>query len=365
MKEKILIPILLSVVFIGCTDIETGIKKVENEKFCLDDSFKEKIETEFPVIQTVTESIPLTGSVEPNPDKVIHFMSLVNGIISNTYFSLGDKVTKGQVLAELRSVELAELQTEQKNLEVQIEVAENKLQSVQSMFDDGISSQRDLLEARSELSILRSQLQKVIATMNIYSASSERGVFQIKAPASGIITSKSIAAGSQISAEGESLFTISDLSEVWVLVNIYATNLSNVEQGMPVEIRTLSYPDEVFNGVISSISQVYDDEARVLKARVVLHNKNSLLKPGMLVDVTGKKERQVQAVSIPTNAVIFDDNQNYVVIYESDCDMKIRKLEILSKNNGVTYIASGLSENEQVISKNQLLIYEQLKAGDQ
>ncbi len=365
MKEKEFILMAIAIIFLGCTNIETGIEKVEKEKFCLDQSFKKTIETEISSIQTVTESVPLTGSVEPNPDKVVHFMSLVNGIISNTYFSLGDKVTKGQVLAELKSAELTSLQAEQKNLEVQISVAENNLNSAESMYNDGISSQRDLLEAQSQLSILKSELQKVNANMALYSASKDREVFQIKAPASGIISSKSISAGTQISAEGESLFTISDLSEVWILVNIYTSNLRNIEKGMPVEIKTLSYPDEVFHGVISTISQIYDDEARVIKARVVIPNKNNMLKPGMLVDVIGKKESPIQAIGIPTEAVIFDDNQDYVVVYKSDCDIKICKLEVISKNKLTTYISSGLSENEQVISKNQLLIYEQLKTWDQ
>jgi membrane fusion protein, heavy metal efflux system len=88
------------------------------------------------------KAYPLTGAIEPNPDKVIHFVSLVGGIISNTNFSLGDKVTKGQVLAELRSTELSELQSQSKTILSQIKVAEKNLQSMQSMFDDGIASKR-------------------------------------------------------------------------------------------------------------------------------------------------------------------------------------------------------------------------------
>lgn len=345
----------------SCGNSEEKSNSTESKDYCLDENFKEKIETASPVKQIVTESIPLTGAVEPNPDKVIHFVSLVGGIISNTYFSLGDKVTKGQVLAELKSSQLLELQSQSKTIEAQIKVAETKLQSIQSMFDDGVASQKDLMEAQSELTILKAEREKINSNLSLFSASSEKGVFLIKSPATGIVTAKSIAAGQQISAEGEPLFTISDLNEVWVLVNVYATNVKNIQIGMEVNIKTLSYPDEIFKGKIAAISQVLDADAKVMKARVVLQNTDLKLKPGMLVDVNALKELKTEALSIPTAAMVFDNNQNYVVVYKSDCEIEVRQVEILTKSNGTTFLSSGLSENEKIITKNHLLIYEQIK----
>lgn len=346
----------------GCGSNNPEVSQSERvETFCLEDSFRQKLEFEQPVSKQVTEGIPLTGAVETNPDKVVHFVSLVGGVISNTYFSLGDKVAKGQVLAELRSAELSSLQAEKKNLELQLKVAESRLQSTKSMYEDGVSSQRDLLEAQSELDILKSQLQRVNANLTLYSASPEKGVFQIKAPTSGIITSKSIAAGTQISAEGEPLFTISDLSEVWVMANIHASNVQYVQEGMSVDIKSLSYPDETFKGKVTAVSQVYDNEARVLKARIVLPNTDLRFKPGMLVDVMALKELDMNALSIPTRALVFDNNQDFVIVHRSDCELEIRKVEVLTSSNGTTFLAAGLKEDETLVSKNQLLVYEQLK----
>lgn len=344
----------------ACNSEQEDIKH-QLEKYCIDGDFKGKITFENPSEKMVTEAIPLTGSVETNPDNVIHFISLVGGVISNTFFSLGDKVVKGQVLAELKSTELTSLQAELKNLESQIRVAKKNVQVVKSMYEDGISSMKELIQAQSELEILESGRLKVSSNLNLFSASSEKGVFQIKAPATGIVTAKSIASGMQISAESDPLFTISDLSEVWVMVNIHATNVTSIQEGMTVDIKTLSYPGQIFKGKVSAISQVYDNSERVLKARVVLHNDELKLKPGMLVDVLALREVNQKAISIPTNALVFDDNQQFLVVYHSDCDVEIRKVEILSKNNGTTFLASGLSLDEKFISKNQLLIYEQLK----
>ncbi len=335
-------------------------KKEKTTKFCLDENMKVITTFDKPIIQQAKEGIHLTGKVETNPDNVVHFVSLVGGIISNVYFSLGDKVTKGQVLAELRSTELSNLQTELKNLESQIVVSEKKLQVAQSMFNDGITSQKELLEAQSELDILKSQKQKIESNLNLFSASKEKGVFLIKAPSNGIITSKSISVGTQIHENSEPLFTISNLNEVWVLVNIYASNVQNIKEGMEVNIKTIAYPGEIFKGVIQSISNVYDEEEKVLKARVVLPNPELKLKPGMLVDAIVIKKGNQNVISVPTDAIVFDNNQYYVVVYKSDCEIEVRKVEILSKNNGTTYLSAGINENESIITKNQLIIYEHI-----
>ncbi len=360
MKQIGLVSIIMLISF-GCENSTSLPEKSKSTEFCLSDNFKKKIKIEPLNKQGVVEEIALTGVVDPNPDKVIHFVSLVGGIISNTYFSLGEEVKKGQVLAEIRSTELSSLQVGLSNLEAQIKVAERQLQSVESMYEDRISSQRDLLEAQSDVDILKSEKNKITSNLNFFSASPKKGVFQIKAPTSGIITDKNIAAGMQISAEGESLFTISDLSEVWVMVNIYASNIQHIQQGIKVKIRTLSYPDEIFKGEITAISQAYDMEAKVLKARVVLKNENLQLKPGMLVDVVALKDKNVEALSVPTSSIVFSNNQSFVVIYRSDCELEAKEIEIISSSNNVSFVSGDIKENEKFISQNQLLVYEHLK----
>lgn len=335
---------------------------VENDKkYCVDEGFKRRMQYEKARTMQVSSGFPLTGSVESNPDKVIHFVSLVGGIITQTYFSLGDEVKKGQLLAEMRSAELNNLQAEKRSLENKIRVAERQLESVRSMFEDNIASKRDMVEAESELNILMAELDKVTADLSLYSASADKGVFQIRAPAAGIITQKNITAGSQIASDDAVLFTIADLSEIWILLNIYAGNVTSIEPGLKVDIRTLSYPGKVFKGSIGALSQVFDAEERVIKGRVVMKNPELLLKPGMLVDAMVIQEKDMEAVAIPTSALVFDNNQNYVVVFRDECDVEIRNVEILSRSNGTTFLSDGILDAEQVITRNNLLIYEQIK----
>lgn len=356
-----ILTLICFIFFYSCSYNDSKHLTLPAKEYCMDSTFRQTISLKEAVPEQITESITLTGSVETNPDKVINFVSLVGGIISNTYFSFGDKVTKGQILAELQSTELSSLHNEITNLESKIKVADNNLKSVSSMFEDGIASHKNLLEAQSELEILKSERQRVLSNLNLYSGDPEKGIFKIKAPSSGIITAKNISAGTQISSEGDHLFTISDLSEVWVMVNIHASSVKNIQEGMPVEIKTLSYPGLVLNGTIAMIAQVYDYEARVLKARVILSNPENKLKPGMPVDVMAINRQNNTAVSIPEESIVFDNSTNYVIVYHSDCDLEIRKVEILSKNNGTYFLSQGISEKEKIVAGNQLLIYEQLK----
>lgn len=350
---------IVLMLFSGCMEKKVALS--ESENYCLSESMKLRTVIETAEMRKVRGSLSLTGNVEYNPDRVINFVSLVGGIITNVNFSLGDKVNKGQVLAEIRSAELSSLEAERKRIESQLKVAERQLVSVRSMHEDGIASQRDLIEAESNVDVLKAELEKIQADLSLFSASAERGVFQIKAPAAGIIVKKKVTSGMQISSGSEPLFTISDLSEVWVAVNIYAGNIVNVKEQMDVNIKTLAYPGEVFPGKITRISEVFDSEERVLKARVVMPNADMRLKPGMPVDVLVKKDTSGLAPSVPSRALIFSDNRNYLVVYKDDCTIESREVEILSLNNGTAFIKTGIDAGEKVVCQNQLLIYEHIK----
>ena len=351
--------ILVISLFYSCTEEPKTELVKEKKRYCLDEEFT--LETTHPKRQLMINEIPLSGSVEPNPDNVIHFSNLVNGIIVRTSFSLGDYVKKDQVLAKVKSTELSEWKSKKRILASQLKVAKHDYEAVQSLYDDGVASKKQLNQAVSEVVSLKSELEKVSSNLELYNASTETGVFLIKAPASGYITEKNITQGMHVSAYNESLFTISELNEVWVQINVYASTLQNIKQGMKVKIRSLSYPDVVFTGQIDALSHVLDSKSGVIKARVSIKNKDLLLKPGMFVDVIARHETDQEVLTIPTSALIFDNNQNYVVIYKDDCNLITRRVEYLGQVNGTCYIADDLSTSEKIIIKDHLLIYEQIK----
>lgn len=218
-KNNLLLLFLCLFLLGACSRKQTA-QVVSSEKYCLDETFKTSLVVAPATQAPVSQGLSLTGHVAASPDKVVGFTSLVSGIVTNTWFSLGDSVRKGQVLAEMQSAELDQLQASLSSAQARMAVARKNLESVQAMFEDGIASARDLAAARSELRILEAEQKQTEASLRLYSAAPGKGVFQLRAPASGIITDKNIAPGTQVTAGGEPLFTISDLREVWVMVNI-------------------------------------------------------------------------------------------------------------------------------------------------
>jgi len=237
---------------------------------------------------------------------------------------------------------------------------EREVQATKEMFEDNIASERDLLNAEGELKKLQADYTNISKNLDLFHYSTVKGVFEIKAPAKGYVVSKNINPGMQIN-DGDELFTISGLDKVWVMLNVYATDIQFVDIDMEVEVQTPSYPDEVFMGKITALSQVFDAQERVLKGRIVLENPDLKLMPGMSADIVVANTSEVEKIFVPVEAIIFDNNKNHVVIYNDDCDLEIRNIESSIKDGKKYFLKSGVAEGEKIVVKNQLLLYERLK----
>jgi len=309
------------------------------------EAFLKEVVTVKAVTKQLQKEFTLTGKVTADPDRTISYSPLVSGVVVKSYFTLGDRVGKGQTMLDIRSSELSSLQSE-------LTIAQRNLQSVQALFESGMATDREVVEARSTY-------EKLQVDLVLYGENKGNGIFSIKAPMSGYVIEKHGNAGSTISAESEPLFSITDLSTVWVVANIYAGNLQFVQEGQSVEITSVAYPKEVFRGKINSISQVFDPEDKALKARIVLPNPGLKLKPEMSVVVKLLNKSDAEMITIPSNAVIFDNNSYFTVVGSKN--FEIRKITPYDHHNGITYISEGLESGEEVVIKNQLLIYNELK----
>jgi cobalt-zinc-cadmium efflux system membrane fusion protein len=129
---------------------------------------------------------------------------------------------------------------------------------------------------------------------------------------------------------------------------------------MPVEIRTSAYPDEVFHGKIDVMSQVFDPEERVLKARIVMPNADLRLKPEMAVDLTLRDSRETRMATVPSKALIFDDNRYFVVRQTFD-GFSIRGVTPHAHIGDTSYIEAGLEAGDKVAVTDNILMYSKLK----
>jgi len=358
--KKYIIKIIISIVSIIV--FSCGSRSPESQPLeIFSAEFLKGVEVSTVTLQNVERQLRLTGKVDYDHDRVIRYISLVGGVVVNAPFHLGNRVQRGQTMAVIRSAELSEMEAERKSLETEIAILKRELESAQSMYNDNLLSQRELLEAQGLLRQAEVELEKTLINLSLFGSSGSNGVFVIKSPISGFVVEKNITAGTQIVAESEEpLFVVADISRVWVIGNVHVSDLAFVKTDMPVEIRTLAYPNEVFFGKINVLSQVFDSEERVLKARIVMPNDDLRLKPEMMVDITVRESCNTQMAVVPSVALIFDDNRHFVVKQVANSFINT-EVKLHSQTNGISYVVSGLEADDKVVIKDNLLMYNKLK----
>jgi len=149
---------------------------------------------------------------------------------------------------------------------------------------------------------------------------------------------------------------------VCAIMNIHESDIDKIGLGMKVQVSILSYPDKVFAGKIDKIFKSTDPQTNTVHARVVLDNANGLFIPESKATIKVLSLENNTALTVPTQAVIFDDNRSFVVIYKSRTDVKVKEIKVLKRVGDITYVSEGLSEGEEVITNNQLLIYRSLNS---
>lgn len=303
----------------------------------------------------------LTGKVDYDLDKVVNYNSLANGVIVKSSFSMGGKVQQGQVMLEIKSTELNNLQSELISARAEQKVANRAYESAKDLFDDNMLSQKELYEAEAIMRQAESLVKKLEQDQSIYGGDIQKGLYIVKAPITGYVVEKNSNGVGSIISEGEQLFTIADLSTVWVMANVYAGNLANVKEEQQVEITTYAYPNDVFNGFIDSMSPTFDNEEKVIKAKIKMNNEGLKLKPEMSVSINLKELIPLQLIAVPSSALIFDNNKYYVIVNNMDNSYAMKQVKVENHNNDIAYIYGDVNDGDKVVIKNQLLIYSKLK----
>jgi membrane fusion protein, heavy metal efflux system len=334
--------------------------EVTDTKFKLTETLSKEKKLAEVTIQTVESELMLTGKISFNEDKVARVFPLAGGFVRDLYVELGDHVKKGQVMAIIRSPEIAGFAKQGTEAESQVRVAEKNAQVANELYKSGNISEVELINSQKELENAKGELARIQAVLDMYSAGSG-SVYPIKSPVSGVIVQKNIALNMELRTEDISpVFIVGDLDYVWVMANIYESDITKVQEGYDAEVTTISYPDKIFRGKIDKIFSLIDPESKVVKARVTLKNENFELKPEMFANVKVSYQEPVKKLTIPIEALIFDKSRYFVMVYKADDDIETREVTVYKDTGKVIYIDSGLKEGEKVMTKFQLLVYDAL-----
>ncbi len=353
------ITFVVAVFYISCSSIDQKNGPVR-QKYTIPDTLLKKL-----TIATVKKCpllniLTLTSTVDFDQDHQVNIYPMVSGNIQDVKVQVGDHVNEGQTLALIRSSEMAGYSNNLVVAETNLTVTKKQLDATKDLYSSGLASQLDVTNAQANYEQAEAQLLMIKRVLKI-NGNDIQGNYIIKSPISGFVVQKNVTNNTAIRTDnGNNIFTISDLKNVWVQANVYESNISKVHMGDSALITTLSYPDRVFKGKIDKIVNVLDPTTKVMKVRVIVKNEDYALKPLMFASVSVINKENSQYTCIPKGALIFDHSRYFVLAYKNASSVTIRPVEIHSIVGDTVYLDKGIEPGEQVIATQAILIYDTL-----
>ena len=306
----------------------------------------------------IEQILTLVGEVRLNEDRMAHLVPRVPGIVHNVNTSLGDDVREGQVLATIDSPELTELKADYLEKLRNLELTRRTFERKQYLKQEKIASEADWLEAQSAYqnaeTMLHSAKRRLIfigltekEIQDLPNAKDEAfGRYELKSPIFGTIIAKHITRGEKIGEE--EVFTVADLSIVWVDLQIPAQDLGRVKEGLHVLIS--STEGESTEGKLSLVGPVIHEESRTVLGRVVLPNPNGFWKPGLFVKGQIHNETPLSAVVVPSDAVQSIDGENVIFVPDGD-GFKPIEVALGKSIKKKTEVLAGIKAGDRFVSK--------------
>jgi len=296
----------------------------------------------------------VTGVVNADVSRNVPVISLASGRVVEIHTRLGDQVTKGQLLLRIQSNDISSAFSDYRHAAASEKLANTQLERARILYERGAIALKDLevaedAEAQAKVNVETSQehLHVLGADMNNPSA-----IVDVTAPVSGVITEQNVtaAAGVKTLDNSPNLFTISDLSEVWIVCDVYENDLPRVHVGDVADIHVNAYPGQTLKGRIDNIGPILDPTIRAAKIRIQVNNPG-ILRIGMFVTATFQGEtKQVHAV-VPAAAVLHLHDRDWV--YVPDGARQFRRIEVVGGSmlpGNLQAIISGIKPGQQVVS---------------
>jgi cobalt-zinc-cadmium efflux system membrane fusion protein len=307
-------------------------------------------------IETVAEyqapsQLSVTGSVFPDIARTVPVISLASGRIVDIRARLGDTVKKGQVLLRVRSDDISGgFDAYRKAISDEL-LARKQLDRAKLLYEHGAIALEDLEIAQDTEDDAKTTLDTATEHLHLLGSdpADPKGIVDIFAPVSGVITDQEVTNGASVQAYSTpNPFTISDLTTVWIVCDVYESDMAHVRVGEPAEIKLNAYPDKVLKGTISNIGAILDPNIRTAKVRIEVANPGEMMRPGMFGTATlfGKEKQNYAAV--PASAVVHLHDRDWVFIPAQE---KFKRIEVVSGEqlpNNMQVILSGLRPGQQV-----------------
>jgi cobalt-zinc-cadmium efflux system membrane fusion protein len=298
-------------------------------------------------------SLTVTGVVSPDVSRTVPVISLASGRVVEIRARLGDAVQKGQVLLRVQSPDIAAAFADYRKATADEALVRKQFDRAQILYDKGAISLNDFQVTEDAESKARVDVETTQEHLHVLGVDKDHpsAVVDIKAPVSGVITDQQVTGASGVQGlAGANPFTISDLSHVWILCDVYENDLANVHIGETADVRLVAYPGKILTGRINNIGPILDPNIRTAKVRVEVANPGTLMRVGMFVSATFHGQKKERLAVVPASAILHLHDRDWVYVPASD--KKFRRVEVKA---GVTLpdkmqlVLSGIEPGQQVV----------------
>jgi cobalt-zinc-cadmium efflux system membrane fusion protein len=322
--------------------------------------------------QRLAGIISATGKVEANADRIAHVSPRISGKIVTVRASLGDSVSAGQQLATLDSVELGEALNRYHQSKTRLELAQSNMDRVKKLVEKKIAARKDILQSETEYKIAQTELHTDEQRLSLYGVAlsdlkgddHKKPLLPVRSPIGGVITEKHAIVG-ELADPSKSLYTIADLSSVWIVVDINEKDLARVHRGQSASVTVGAFPDLKLKGRITYIADLVDQATRTVKARVEVANPGRKLKPEMFATIDLALAADAPPVlAVPEDAIQELDGKKVVFVVEEKDEFAARPVQPGRTANGLVEIISGLKEGENYAVKGSFILKSEVKKGE-
>lgn len=303
---------------------------------------------------TATSELVVTGAVTPDIARNVPVISLATGRVVAIHARLGDTVKQGQLLLSIRSDDVAGGFSDYRKAVADETLARAQLERASDLYKHGAIALNDLQLAQDTEDKAKVDLETTEEHLRLLGndPSKPKGVVDIYAPVSGVITDQQVTNAAGVQALGSNPFTISDLSSVWIVCDVYENDLASVRLGDTAEINLNAYPGRMFKGRVSNIGAILDPSIRTAKVRIEVENPG-IMRLGMFVKATFHGQGKEIHTVVPASAVLHMHDRDFVFI--PGPDRKFQRLEVVSgdflaDNAKLQEIKSGLKPGQQVVT---------------
>jgi cobalt-zinc-cadmium efflux system membrane fusion protein len=317
----------------------------------------------FPVVTAskhiATTELNATASVTPDISRQIPVISLAAGRVIEIHARVGDVVQKGQLLLRVQSADISQAFSDYQQAVADELLARTQLERAKILLEKGAIAAKDLEVATNAAEKAKVTVATTAARLQLLGVDKDHPspIVDIHAPVTGVITDQQTTAAGGVQGLGApNPFTISDLSHVWVVCDVYENDLSQVHVGEFADIRLNAYPDRVLKGRISNIGPILDPNLRTAKVRLEVENPDGLMRMGMFATATFHGDKKETRASVPSTAVLHLHDREWV--YVPNGEGRFRRLEVTAGNmlpNNMQEIISGIEPGQQVVSNALIL----------